>query len=207
MERKPVALLVRHGDTEANEANVYRSRLDPPLNAKGFKQADKLASYIKKHFQVSKITTNPLLRAVQTADRIAEELGLEVIQDRALFPWHLGFLGGKDKEKYEPILKTFVDNPKEAIPDGESLDSLEDRIHEFFDAELKKKLDGEKIPVYVTHTSDIIVLDNLLKDADGKPEMGEATVGPGGLVAIYPTEGGFEMEPIMGEEEESTYGS
>lgn len=207
MERKLVALIVRHGDTAANEANVYRSRLDPPLNKKGIAQAEKVSKYIKAHYDVYKIVCSPLLRAVQTADIIAEDLNLSVEQDRGLLCWNLGFMSGRDKTTYEPALSFFVDNPEEVIPDGESLDQLEERVQEFFEPELMKPWE-DSVPLYITHTSDIITLDNLLKGkSDGKPEMGESTVRPGGLMAVFSVKDGFEMEPIVGETDEKEYAS
>lgn len=281
--RKPVALIVRHGDTEANERGVFRSRLDPPLNEKGLKQAEAAAAWIAKNHKIDRIVSSPLLRALQTADIISESVHAPVTQDRGLFPWNLGFLGGRDRETYEPILNFFVDNPKEQIPDGESLDEFEERVQDFFYPELKQepeyreagdpeagyeehgpyhcedcihkpkrgspycthpkvieafvmkdrlvKVDGKtvasidlrrgccrfvkqtededtKITVYVTHTSDVVTLENLIHgNRDGRPEAGETSVGTGGVAAIYEKDGEYEVEPVHGPQKPAEFGS
>ncbi len=135
--RELIALICRHGDTDLNEDNCFRSMLDPPLNEDGLADADKMAGVIGKKYKIYKITSSPLLRAIQTADAIAEKFGVKVGQDRGLLPWGLGFLSGRDKEVYAPILELFVKNPELDIPEGQSLRSFEDRIEEFFGSALK----------------------------------------------------------------------
>lgn len=137
MEKRLIALILRHGETELNAGDCFRSRLDPPLDDNGIRQAEKAAKWIAKNHKIFKIVSSPQLRAVQTADIVAEEVGVCVEQDRGLMPWALGFLSGKDKEKFQPILDLFIDNPKTEIPDGESLDAFEERTSEFFEEALR----------------------------------------------------------------------
>ena len=137
MPRELLAVLIRHGDTALNDDNSFRSQLDPPLNKKGLEQADLVADIIKRRYDVYKITSSPMLRAMQTADKIADAIGAKVHQDRGLFPWALGFLAGRDKDEYAHILDYYVDNPKQKIPDGQSLDEFENRVQDFFDDALR----------------------------------------------------------------------
>jgi broad specificity phosphatase PhoE len=136
--KKLVALLVRHGDTVLNDRNVFRSRLDPALNKKGIEAAEKVGRLVQKKYAVSSIVSSPMLRAVQTADIIAEALNVKVSQNRGLIAWNLGSISGKDKKEYAKVLDYFIDNPKETVPEGESLDDLEERTWEFFKPELKR---------------------------------------------------------------------
>lgn len=204
-EKKLVAILQRHGDTLTNEANQFRSRLDPPLNDKGQAQAEAAAKDIEKEdYGVTRIVSSPLLRAVQTADIIAEHLNLPVEQDRGLISWNLGFLSGKDKEEYDDVLNFYVDNPKLIPPEGESLDALEARTYEFFNEELKGGM-----TIYVTHTSNIICVENLIHgNHDGRPESGESSVATGGTIGVYvDDEGKYSTEVLFGKETEATFGS
>lgn len=137
MAKELLGVICRHGDTTLNEENAFRSRIDPPLNDKGESQAEQITRVIKKKYPLYKITSSPMLRAIQTADIIGEAMNVKVKQDRGLLPWALGFLGGRDREKYQHLLDYYVDNPKQEIPDGESLDDFEERIKEFFDDALK----------------------------------------------------------------------
>lgn len=142
MAKRLVCLIARHGETKANAANVFRSRMDPPLNKNGEDEAEKVGKIVCKRYKVRRIVSSPMLRAVQTADIIAEACGAKVTQDRGLISWNLGFLSGKDKKEYADVLDYFVDNPKEPVPEGESLDDLEERTWEFFKDELK--IDSEE---------------------------------------------------------------
>lgn len=139
MAKQLCGLICRHGATELNESNCFRSRLDPKLNKDGIAEAERLAKIISRKYKVYKIVSSPMLRALQTADIVAEQLGMKVKQDRGLMPWNLGFLSGKDRDLYGHLLEFYVSNPKQVIPEGESLDQFEERIQEFFDDELKSK--------------------------------------------------------------------
>ena len=205
-EKKLIAILQRHGSTLLNENNSFRSRMDPPLDKQGISQAEKAAENIlNEGFKVKKIISSPLLRAVQTADIIADELGLDVEQNRGLISWDLGFLSGKNKDEYDEILNYFVDNPKSKVPEGESLDDLEARTFEFFNEEMK----NDDLKVYVTHTSNVITVENLIHgNHDGRPESGETSVEPGGTVGVYvDSEGKYSTEVLFGVEEDATFGS
>jgi probable phosphoglycerate mutase len=205
-DKKLIAILVRHGDTSVNDANQFRSRLDPPLNDEGIKQAENLADALSNEgLKVERIVSSPLLRAVQTSDILADELGLDVEQDRGLISWALGFLSGRDKDLYDDILNYYIDNPKKVIPEGESLDDLEQRTFEFFEEELKK----DELSIFTTHTSNIICVQNLIKgDHDGRPESGEFSVDPGGAVGVFvDSDGKYSTDVLFGKEKEAEFGS
>jgi ribonuclease H / adenosylcobalamin/alpha-ribazole phosphatase len=189
-----------------NEDNKFRSRMDPPLDDQGVQQAETAAESIANGAKgVQRVVSSPLLRAVQTADTIAERLGLTVEQDRGLISWDLGFLSGKDKDSYNDILNMYVDNPKLAVPEGEPLEALEQRTFDFFDKELR----SGQLTVYVTHTSNIITVENLIHgNHDGRPEAGETTVEPGGCLGVFvDSEGNYSTEVLFGVEKEATFGS
>jgi broad specificity phosphatase PhoE len=179
--------------------------MDPPLNSKGEEQAEDAASNLEKEdFGVARIISSPLLRAVQTAEIISDKLNVPVEQDRGIISWNLGFLSGKDKEIYDDILNYYVDNPKKVPPEGESLDEFEERTFKFFNKELKGEL-----TLFVTHTSNIICVENLIRgNHDGRPESGESSVDTGGTVGVYlDEEGNYSSEVLFGKEEEATFGS
>ena len=205
-DKKLITILQRHGSTLLNENNSFRSRMDPPLDKEGITQAEKAAEdIVREGFKIKRIVSSPLLRAVQTADILADELGLDVEQDRGLISWDLGFLSGKDKDEYDDILNFYIDNPKLKVPEGESLDDLEARTFEFFNEELK----NDELSIYVTHTSNVITVENLIRgNHDGRPESGETSVEPGGSVGVYvDSEGKYSTEVLFGIEKEPTFGS
>ena len=159
-DKKLIAICQRHGQTTLNAKKSFRGRLDPPLDSKGLSQAEDAADALKNdNIKVERVVSSPLLRAVQTADAIAEVYDLPVVQDRGLISWNVGFLGGKLKEDFQELLEYFIENKKSVIPDGESLDDLEQRTYEFFDKELR----SDKLTCFVTHNSNIVCLQNQIE--------------------------------------------
>jgi broad specificity phosphatase PhoE len=71
--------LIRHGENKANLTKEFSyKKVDYPLTPKGVLQARQTAEYFKdKH--IDEIYTSPLKRARETAEIIAEALGLKVV--------------------------------------------------------------------------------------------------------------------------------
>jgi len=205
MPGKLVALICRHGETKLNANNCFRGWIDVPLDEIGEQQAQAAAEFLSQ-FPIQRVISSPLFRAVVTAETFALPANLPITQDRGLLPWHVGVLSGTDKGENMPALKLFVENAEIKIPNGESLQEFEERAYEFYDRELRRaKTDG--LTVFFAHTSNVTVLENLVRgERGGEPETGE-TVKPGGVCAIYATADGYEIEPVFGKPEPANYGS
>ena len=206
-KKKLISLMVRHGDTDANDEGIFRSRLDPPLNTHGISQAEKAAENIKKEYGdlVKKVIASPMLRACQTGDILSDVLGVPMTQDRGIVSWALGVLQGKDRKEYQDILDWYVDHPHKTIPGGgESLDDFEERNRIFFDKELRTE--GT---IYVSHNSNCVALDNMVKGTkEGRPESSETSVEPGGVIGIYVDDDGkYYTEVLFGKEKQAAFGS
>ena len=67
-------ILVRHGRPDEDDAATPN---DPPLNAEGWRQARAAAKLLASE-GVTRIVASPLLRAQQTAQPLAERLGLAI---------------------------------------------------------------------------------------------------------------------------------
>ncbi len=94
--------IVRHGESEANAANVYG--LDTNLTQKGKAQAKKIAEQFKNiHFEA--VFSSPLVRAKETAAVIAKEHQLEVLTKEALRERSEGILDGKESKKTQEEFK------------------------------------------------------------------------------------------------------
>jgi glucosyl-3-phosphoglycerate phosphatase len=89
--------LVRHGQTPLNESGVLRGLLDPPLDEAGHLQAGRLAATLGPRMP-SLVVASPLLRARQTAQRVADRAGREVTTDQRLLDRDYGQWTGTDRE-------------------------------------------------------------------------------------------------------------
>lgn len=75
---------VRHGETEWNVKKKIQGKTDIPLNENGRNQAKELAKkLVEKKLPAVKVYTSPQLRAAETAQMVADALGLkcEVLDD------------------------------------------------------------------------------------------------------------------------------
>jgi broad specificity phosphatase PhoE len=61
--------VVRHGETEWNKEEVFRGRMDIPLNDNGRRQAERVGAYFTDR-PASRILSSPLARARQTGEAI-----------------------------------------------------------------------------------------------------------------------------------------
>ena len=68
--------LIRHGETQWNQAGRIQGSSDIPLNAQGRAQASQLAAtFPAAHPQVGMVFTSPLLRARETGELLAAAIG------------------------------------------------------------------------------------------------------------------------------------
>ena len=78
-------IIVRHGESEANGSKRFAGHLDIPLSAKGLKQAELTAGYIKENYHVDAVYASDLQRAYHTALPIAQAFDLEVTKTEHCF--------------------------------------------------------------------------------------------------------------------------
>jgi probable phosphoglycerate mutase len=83
--------LIRHGETLWNREKRVQGHHDTPLSAEGIEQARRLAKYIKE-WPLDAIYASDLSRAVQTAQWLGRDRGLEVktspeIRERYFGEW------------------------------------------------------------------------------------------------------------------------
>ncbi len=124
-------ILVRHGQTEWNRVERFRGRVDLALNQTGLAQARALAERLAD-WPIAAIYSSPLRRAVQTAQPVAERLGLTVQLLPGIVDINYGDWQAKTPaqvaEAYPDLYRRWLEEPHLVrFPNGESLDEVRDR--------------------------------------------------------------------------------
>ena len=127
-------ILVRHGETEYNRADVFRGRVDLPLNERGQAQARAAADYLSARAFES-FYCSPLLRAMQTAEAIAEPHGGDLDPNDYFIDVDYGEWSGKNiteiRENWPREFSIWSDNPEmAAFPGGEAVKEVRERLYE-----------------------------------------------------------------------------
>ena len=124
-------ILVRHGETEWNVAEIFRGRIDIDLNEMGIKQAGLLAEYLS-NVKIDAIYSSPLKRALKTAEIVAGYHKLDVDITSGLIDFNYGKWQGLShqevKDKYKELYAEWINHPDQVkMPAGESLDDVRKR--------------------------------------------------------------------------------
>ena len=104
-------LVIRHGESEADILNVHEGRADFELTERGHKQAEAMAEYVAKNFQLDKIYASTLKRAGQTAQHLSERTGAGIIPDENLMEFNNGLLAGLSYEEADRLYPEIKDLP------------------------------------------------------------------------------------------------
>ena len=145
---------VRHGETILTPDRRFSGsgEPNPPLTEEGRAQAALAAEEVAK-LNPEILIASPLLRAAQTAERIASATGLTIEFDQAWYECGFGLWDGLSidevKADFPKEFKEWVASSSYAPPRGESYDALGWRVDEAIDV-LVAKYPGRKI-VVVTH--------------------------------------------------------
>ena len=147
-------VLVRHGQSEWNEKNLFTGWKDPNLTKKGVEEAIEAGKLLKaKNMKFDLMFTSNLIRAQETGRLILEEMNLTNItieKDQSLNERNYGDLAGLNKDDARKkwgdeqvhIWRRSFDVPP---PGGESLKNTAERVLPYFHKnimpEVKKGLD------------------------------------------------------------------
>ncbi len=81
--------LARHGQTAYNHERRFQGRLPVPLDQTGIAQARDLADRASRH-DFAALISSPLLRARETAEIVAERIGLPIVEEPRLMETDAG---------------------------------------------------------------------------------------------------------------------
>ena len=134
-------ILVRHGQSEWNEQNLFTGWKDPGLTELGIKEAKNAASLISdKGIQFDEMFTSILIRAQDTGAIILDSINqqnIPITKNQALNERNYGSLAGLNKddarkkwgEEQVHIWRRSFDIPP---PEGESLKDTAERVLPYF---------------------------------------------------------------------------
>ncbi|MBO6677503.1 2,3-bisphosphoglycerate-dependent phosphoglycerate mutase [Parvibaculum sp.] len=150
-------VLVRHGQSEWNEKNLFTGWRDPGLTEQGKAEAKEAGETMKQAGLAFDVAyTSNLSRAQETNRIMLAELGqsdIEIVKDEALNERDYGDLSGLNKddarkkwgEEQVHIWRRSYDVPP---PGGESLKMTAERVLPYFEREiLPRVLKGERVLV------------------------------------------------------------
>ncbi len=142
-------VLVRHGQSEWNEKNLFTGWKDPKLTPRGVDEAIKAGKELKEAgYSFDKMFTSDLFRAQDTGRIILEHMdipSIEVIKDVSLNERNYGDLAGLNKDEARKkwgedqvhIWRRSFDVPP---PGGESLKDTAERVLPYFKENIMPEL-------------------------------------------------------------------
>ena len=165
-------VLVRHGQSEWNEKNLFTGWKNPNLTEQGIEEARKAGSKIKSiNLDFDLHFTSELLRAQITGEIIQREIDQQIktIKNIALNERDYGDLSGLNKdearkkwgEKQVHLWRRSYDTPP---PGGESLKDTSERVIPYFKKTIKPELKMKKNILITAHGNSLRALVKNIED-------------------------------------------
>jgi len=134
-------ILVRHGETDWNTEQVFRGRIDVPLNQVGLSQAEAVGRSLRDS-DIDALYSSPLTRAFETAHMLAKGRNLEIVSEEGFIDINFGLWQGishqKVKEDFEDLYARWISEPHEVtFPQGENLEQVKIRSQKALDTIVK----------------------------------------------------------------------
>ena len=126
-------ILIRHGQSEANEQNRFAGQTDVPLTDLGKAQAESAARYLVAHEKIDKIYSSDLGRAHNTALPTSVLTGVPIIDAKELREICAGIWEGRAvseiEVEYAEEFRTWrKDYANARLPGGESVQEVYERV-------------------------------------------------------------------------------
>ena len=188
--------LVRHGMDD----NRYRGGWSAhDLTPEGRIQAAQLVKHLrnrKENYNITKIISSDLKRALTTAEYISEKLGIPVQQEPQLRDMNNGDLAGMlnaQANAQYPGLYFNTLKMDEAYPNGESPNSFYLRIQKWF-ADFSSQLDANGNVLIVTHGGVISIIYHLVNNIEWSNRTPPFRTSHCGLYVLDMDEMKFEVD-------------
>ena len=198
-------VLIRHGQSEWNEKNLFTGWKNPPLTEKGIEEAELAGIRIKNlNIDFSHYFTSALIRAQETGEIILNQLEKEKItktRSQNLNERDYGDLSGlnKDEAKKEwgedqvHIWRRSFDIPP---PGGESLKDTAERVLPYFQEEIKPLVEQGNNILICAHGNSLRSLIMSLEEISPS-EIVKVEIGTGEPILFsYSTESRFKRKDL-----------
>lgn len=187
-------LLVRHGETDWNFVGRWQGNSDTPLNDAGREQARALADTLER---VDAIYSSDLARARETAEILAERLGLPVhldvrLRERGFGSWE-GLTSAEIEERFPDSYRRWRAGHGPGTDDAEPFDAFADRIRSLVEEVLREHPD--ETVLIVAHGGSIRVVHALARDLDYVRDHASIPPVPNCVVARFAAQDG-KLTPI-----------
>jgi broad specificity phosphatase PhoE len=129
-------LLVRHGQTRANQEHLLQGASDGPLTTEGEAQVEQLGLHLRR-FPIEHVISSDLVRAYATAQAIAKHHNLTVETTALVQEWDCGVWDGRTAEEFLDML-AHSGKPVSAFSPqgGETLEHVRGRAEAFIETVL-----------------------------------------------------------------------
>ena len=195
-------IIIRHGQSTYNLANLFTGNLDVPLSPLGKEEASDAGKKLKGMI-FDTAFTSVLIRAQKTLSIILDEINqtaIPVIKDAALNERMYGDLQGLNKseteakygaEQVEIWRRSYEVKP----PGGESLEDTYNRVIPYYESEIKPKLKGGENILIVAHGNSLRALMMYLENIS-KQDIVKVNI-PTGIPRLYNFDSAFKLISVL----------
>ena len=173
--KKSILVLVRHGQSEWNQKNLFTGWKDPKLTHQGINEAVEAGKSLKaEDMNFDIMFTSDLFRAQETGRLILKEMDqtdIPFVKHQSLNERNYGDLAGLNKddarerwgEEQVHIWRRSFDIPP---PGGESLKNTAERVLPYFESEIMPKIDEGLNVLIAAHGNSLRALIMQLENID-----------------------------------------
>ena len=198
-------VLVRHGQSQWNEKNLFTGWKDPDLTEKGEKEAKEAGLALKESgYKFDIMFTSVLLRAKRTGKLILEQMGqedLKTFENEALNERNYGDLAGLNKDDArkkwgEDQVHKWRRSFDIAPPGGESLKMTAERVLPYFEEEIKPLVEQGNNILICAHGNSLRSLIMSLEEISPS-EIVKVEIGTGEPILFsYSTDSRFKRKDL-----------
>lgn len=157
-------LLLRHGESKMNKKGIISSTLPENLplglTENGKKEIENACQKLKKE-KIDLIISSDLLRARETAEIVARELGIKPLFDKRLRDIKAGVFEGKKLSQFLSFWKSYEERFFKKLKGGENYTQVKMRMYKFL-KELEEKYQGKTI-LLIGHQRPFALLEGAVK--------------------------------------------